>query len=323
MKNLSLVAGALLAATPLTVLMSGCGGSSGGFFATPTPVPTSTPIPTTTGTPSAQQTSNFTLGNGQRAVLRYTTSGTKINGTLQILASSANAVKTSAITYTFAVGTYTVTGTFTPPRGFSITGTLNGSPLFTMTGQLPTTTQTGSYSLTVDGQTESGTIPRIGDVTPTATPRPTTTPTTPSGGTVTSNLTFTKSSDSNFVVVPITTASLNLNSTSGITSLGYGGQGRNSSTRDAVGVFTVLFNPKTGQQYGLTDGQSGNYIINVPGGTFSNYFTVKSGIITVTSLTASTVTLKYDKVVYAANEGGNGKGSVTVSGTVSGPYTTK
>ncbi|BCM89919.1 hypothetical protein IAD21_01769 [Abditibacteriota bacterium] len=205
MKNTFFLAGALLVLAPVVVLtVPGCSGGSGG------PSPTATPTSTATATPSTNpttgptqgpaQTSNLTLGNGQRAVLTSRVTGTAIAGTIQILPAMATAaVKTRAIPFSFTAGTYNFTGTVTPPRGYSIQGNFGSFGAFTMTGQLPTATQAGSYTLTVNGQTESGVIPIPGQ------PFPTPVPTSVGGNyNLTGNLTFSNvSSGSDIVSTPL------------------------------------------------------------------------------------------------------------------------
>lgn len=160
MKHTSFLAGLLLVTAPLAALtIPGCGGGNGGIIGGNTPTPTSPAI----------QTSNLTLGNGQRAILKLTQSGTALTGTIQILASATPA-KTNAINFDITVGTYTITGTVTPPRGYSIQGNFGTFGAFSMTGQLPTATESGSYSLTVNGQTDTGTVPPYST---SATPAPT------------------------------------------------------------------------------------------------------------------------------------------------------
>ncbi len=183
MKHTSLFAGALLTTTPLALLISGCGGGNGGGFlggnptATPvvTATATGTPLATATTVPTGAQTSNFTLGNGQRAILTTVVGANNtLSGTIQILAPALISRSTKALTTSIKIGTFQITGTFSPPRGFQFTVTDGGQTLFSMSGQLATATQTGSYTLNFNGQTDSGIIPTLGTPFPTATPRPTT-----------------------------------------------------------------------------------------------------------------------------------------------------
>ncbi|RYX84910.1 hypothetical protein EON83_08195 [bacterium] len=224
MKNTSFLAGALFVLAPVVVLsVPGCSGGNGGIV-TPTATPTATTIPTTSSTtvpttnpttnPTATpiptqgpaQTSNLILGNGQRAILTTRTTGTAIAGTLQILSSTATAgIKTRAIPFSFVAGTYVITGTVTPPRGYTMQGNFGTFGAFQMSGLLPTATQTGTYTLTVNGETESGIIPISGQPFPTATP----VPTSPGGNyNLTSTLAFSSvSSDSDVLSTPITSFS--------------------------------------------------------------------------------------------------------------------
>ncbi|RYG68317.1 hypothetical protein EON80_11900 [bacterium] len=318
----SLIFSGLLAATPLALLLPGCSGGLSSVSPTATPVsnPTSTPTPTT----AAPVTTAFVLGNGQRATLVTQQNGTGLTGTLQIQAPLLNVASTrqsNALNYTFRVGTYQITGTFTPPRGFNITGTDGGQPLFTMTGQFSTTTETGSYTVKVNGQTDTGTIPKIGQTTPTATPttRPTTTPTTKPSGVV-ANLTIKPSADSGFVSVPITTATL-IRTTS-INILSAGASGSNSNV-DGVAITFPFVDAKAGTVKTINAATVGvsSSLINTRR-SFPFYYFAKSGTVTVTALSATTATVTYKDIVFGASEGTSAKGTITVNGTVTGPYIT-
>ena len=173
----------------LPVALIGCGGGNGvGPLKTRTGV---TPTPVTPQT-LALTPATFTLQNGQRVTLTGTRTGTQLKGNLKVAAAPLSRLQTGsqnvAFPFSIAVGNYGYTGTFTPPRGFTIVGDFGALGSFTMSGQLQTTTQNGSYSLTTNGVTDSGIIPALNSnptpaqtVTPvpnaTATPIATTIPT--------------------------------------------------------------------------------------------------------------------------------------------------
>ncbi len=164
----SLLLGAFLAFTPVALLLPGCSGGTSGLgsiFPTPTPIPV-----------SVNQTSNFTLSNGQRAILQTVRSGNALTGTIQIFAPVTPLTakrEAAALTTSIKVGTFSITGTFTPERAFNITVRDGNTVLFTMSGLFATATQPGSYNLTFGNQTDSGSIP---NATPTAVPSSSATP---------------------------------------------------------------------------------------------------------------------------------------------------
>ena len=311
--------GGLLIGTPLAALSSGCGGGNSLGLPTATPTTTSTATPTATTAQATTQTSNFTLSNGQRVILVTKTTGTTITGTLQILAAGAQTATTRAVTNTFKVGTFQVTGTFTPPRSYSISVTDNGQPFFSMTGLLPTATQAGSYSLTVNGQTQTGVIPALGSPTATATPKPTTGPTVSPTTPVTNgiNLTFAPSNPSNFFVLPLQPTQLEFFKT----SLIYTFTGSDFVTAGGPTQLFVQGNLKDavqGKVYNYTQPDGLTIIRNSSGGgSKGNNFEVRSGQITLTRLTATAATLVFKDVVYT----GDNNETVKVNGTASANFT--
>ncbi len=165
---------ALFAIAPIIALSGGCGGGSGGGIgATPTPNPTATVTPTAMPVVLFSN-SRLALGNGQTGILNATRVGNAVAGTLTVT-NSANAL--ASISFHIPPNVYNISGTFSPPRGFTFSGTFP-APIgaFSFSGQVPTATQTGTFTLTAAGQTQSGIIPII--ASPTPTPLPTTGPTT-------------------------------------------------------------------------------------------------------------------------------------------------
>ena len=153
------------------LVIGGCGGGGGGLLNPQTPqTPASVNLTPTT----------FTLQNGQRVTLTGTRTGDKLAGKLAVAGAAAQPKLTSgaqnqAFPFSVTNGEYGYTGTFTPPRGFSIVGNFGSLGSFQMSGQLQTATQDGSYSLTTNGVTDTGILPASGGTpTATATPAPST-----------------------------------------------------------------------------------------------------------------------------------------------------
>ena len=175
MKNLiskRLVLPLALVSAVLPVVLLGCGGGSG-----------TNPQKTQTGPQTiALAPATFALANGQRVTLTGARTGTDLKGNLKVeaapLARTQSGAQNATFPFQIAVGNYGFTGTFTPPRGFSINGDFSTVGSFQMTGQLETQTEDGSYSLTTNGVTDNGIIPALNsNPTPnqTATPTPPTT----------------------------------------------------------------------------------------------------------------------------------------------------
>ena len=205
-KRLALTLALTGAVLPLTLI--GCGGGGGGLLS---PRPTTRPNPTATSsptTPIALTPTTFTLQNGQRVTLTGTRTGNALAGKLAVAAAPqpklASGAQNATFPFQIAVGEYGFTGTFTPPRGFSITGNFGSLGNFNMSGQLQTATENGSYSLTTNGVTDSGILPATGN--PPA-PNATATPTPPTSGyqiTALTPLTFTDvTAGSPIVTTPI------------------------------------------------------------------------------------------------------------------------
>ena len=315
--------GGLLAAAPLSVLVTGCGGGSGlsPFNPQPQPQPNQ---PVT-------QTSNLTLENGQRAILTTNRNGNDITGTLQILnvaqspllASKAPAGK--VLNFNIAVGTYSISGTFTPPRGYSISGNFGEFGTFSLTGLLPTATEAGSYSLVANGQTDNGVIPVIGSPVPSPStapsPSPSTAPTSAPGGSSSFDLSFTPSSDSNFGVAPLITSNFTL-----ATSINrVVGVAQSDVQIGKVGTYLLAPAVSTtlGISTNLADVGTTSYIYNYDASGNIRNFVPKSGTITLLELTPTSATIAFNNAVYVANEGGSGTGTVTLSGTIKGPLKTQ
>lgn len=141
MKKLSRFAlcGILLCA-PATLILSGCGGGS------------NTPV-----IPTISRTDNFTLPNGQNAVLVTRPRGRELTGTLQILNEPTR--DSTELPVGLPLGTYDLVGTFESPRGFNVVGTFpNGRDQLQLSGQLPLPTAEGSYTLSFNNTTVRGII---------------------------------------------------------------------------------------------------------------------------------------------------------------------
>ena len=151
-RHLALV---LCAAASLSVLLiPGCGGGSNAV------APLAIPI------------STFDLGNGQSAKLALTGVGSTLSGTITIanLPAASTQKTTRALNFQIPTGTYPVSGTLTGNGGFAINGTFP-APLgaFNLSGTLPTQNNTGTFNLSANGQSVSGTIPSLSSIVPTTT----------------------------------------------------------------------------------------------------------------------------------------------------------
>ena len=150
---------ALLCALIPATLVGGCGGggsSSGPLLpANPTPTPVS-------GTPL--RTTSFRLPGGQIGILTLSQSGNGVAGELRAF----DAPKAQLLVPS---GTYPVRGAFTPPNSFKVTGQAGTGRDLTLVGTLPDANTSGSYNLTLDKISYTGTLPsRSFDVIPASTP---------------------------------------------------------------------------------------------------------------------------------------------------------
>ena len=231
----------------------GCGGGSGlGPAKTQSGV---TPTPVTPQSVALTPTT-FTLQNGQRVTLTGTRTGTELKGNLKVLAATAqprlqSGSQNVAFPFSIALGDYGYTGTFTPPRGFTINGNFGSLGSFTMSGQLQTATENGSYSLTTNGVTDTGVLPATGTPpTPngTATPAPTTPAT--GGFKVTGDLRFSGvSAGSPVITAPLNsfanpgkgtfskpTATPSQSVSFGASDIKFSGNGSNSGTERTISI---------------------------------------------------------------------------------------
>lgn len=130
----------LLGAPALVAGVAGCGGGNN--------VPALPAIPVSVPP--------FTLQNGQSATLKFKIRGTSLDGTIAI-ADGAQIEPNSL--RRIPPGVYPVNGTFTPPRGYELGGTFGALGPFTARGDLPTTSQTGTYVIAFQGQSLTGILP--------------------------------------------------------------------------------------------------------------------------------------------------------------------
>lgn len=134
---------ALLLAAPATSVLSGCGGGSD-----------------KPAIPAISRTDNFTLPNGQNAVLVTRPRGTQLTGTLQILNEPTQ--QSAELPVGLPLGTYDLVGSFAAPRGFDLVGTFpNGRDKLTLSGQLPLPAAEGSYVLSYNDVVVRGVIPAL------------------------------------------------------------------------------------------------------------------------------------------------------------------
>lgn len=162
MKKLSFLrplCGALLIVPAL--MLSGCGGGNSGPI--PMPVVETTPANVALFAP-------VDFGNGQTGRLNLTRSGDTVSGNLRAdFAPTMAAAKRGAQAFNFILpaGNYPVSGSFTKPTTFSVTGSFPApAGEFTIDGTLPTQTGAGSFTIHSDGQTVTGIYPAIGTFTP-------------------------------------------------------------------------------------------------------------------------------------------------------------
>ena len=135
---------ALLLAAPATTTLAGCGGGGSN-------------VPTI---PAISRTDNFTLPNGQNAVLMTRPRGIQLTGTLQILNEPTQ--QSAELPVGLPLGTYDLVGSFAAPRGFDLIGTFpNGRDKLTLSGQLPLPTAEGSYTLSYNDVVVRGVIPAV------------------------------------------------------------------------------------------------------------------------------------------------------------------
>lgn len=134
---------ALLLVAPATLTFAGCGGGSD--------------VPTI---PAISRTDNFTLPNGQNAVLVTRPVGTQLTGTLQILNEPTQ--QSAELPVGLPLGIYNLVGSFAAPRGFNLTGVFpNGRDTLQLSGQLPLPTAEGSYTLSYNDVVVRGIIPAV------------------------------------------------------------------------------------------------------------------------------------------------------------------
>jgi hypothetical protein len=171
-----------LSLVPL-LFLSGCGGgsSSGGVTISPTatPVATTSPTPTATSvvataTPAstsvptpeagAQHSAIVDFGNGQTGTLNLRVSGSTVSGGLVVNAAGRqtnHAGHSGPHPFTSAIvaGTYPLTGTFSTPDSFFVSGRFpDPQGEFAIIGTVPTATTRGSYTLACRGEGATGPI---------------------------------------------------------------------------------------------------------------------------------------------------------------------
>lgn len=126
-------------------MMAGCGGGGSDAPAIPT----------------VSRTDNFTLPNGQNAVLVTRPVGSQLTGTLRILNEPTR--DSAELPVGLPLGTYDLVGSFEAPRGFDLVGTFpNGRDTLTLSGQLPLPAAQGSYRLAYNDVVVNGVIPALG-----------------------------------------------------------------------------------------------------------------------------------------------------------------
>jgi hypothetical protein len=146
-RHIALLAGALLIASPIITVLPGCGGGGSG---------PSLPAQTINDLP-------INLGNGQTGELDLTISVIPASGTGQVNAVLQVNPDGQPGTQRIPAGTYNGVGTIDTSRNFSVIFDLPEPPGdLTMTGRIPTTSQTGTYTVRVGNLSQSGTFPALG-----------------------------------------------------------------------------------------------------------------------------------------------------------------
>lgn len=150
--------------------------SLGACAATPGNIPTQTL--------QQRSVSSVDFGNGQTGSLNLTRQGNQVDGELTI-SNPSPTLRSQALSRSLQFGSYALTGSFTPPKGFSVTGNFP-APIgtFTVSGNFPSLTEPGSATLEANGETVSIELPALNTIpspsptspSPTASPSPSPTP---------------------------------------------------------------------------------------------------------------------------------------------------
>lgn len=305
-----LLGAALMIGAPAITSLPGCGGGGSGVN---------------------QQILNdlqIDLGNGQTAKLDLTITGTNLVGTLDVPAPllAKDAVTPKAINFTIPPGLYNLSGTFSPPRGFAAQGTYtdgSGATVnFTVSGQIPTTSSAGSFAFTALGQTVNGTIPPIGQATPTpsgtVTPTPTGTPTaTPTTTGLFFNGTISLPQNSN-----VTTGNVNIPFQSGSLGTVEGGAFvaifQDPATANIKRAIQFEVTPpsgtfRVGDQVSLT-GTNGLSLFESVNGANNKIYDSASGILKITAIAGDDISFAVQNARLSGRTG-SGTGSFTLNGT--------
>ncbi|BCM93203.1 hypothetical protein IAD21_05091 [Abditibacteriota bacterium] len=262
------------------------------------------------------------FGNGQTGTLNLIRTGNNVSGTLVVdqVQPQDKARSTKAFLFLLAAGTYQISGTVNAlarPVTFSLTGKFP-SPIgaFSVTGTVPTTTSTGSYTISAVGQTVSGVYPKIGGMIPTPVPTATT---SPLGGIF--NLALTQSNTSNFGLSSFQPTSIvGRRSASGLISVGAKYSASiTTQSRSFVLVITPGAALKVGDQ--LTLGPTGlsRASITVGGFTTSNKVTswnTTGGILEITAISDTSISGKLTNATLQPSLASAAKGTLTFDGTL-------
>lgn len=171
-KMILFLGGLTLCSLPMMTMLPGCGGSDSGPNITPTPSPSNRAF-----------TAPVNFGNGQSGTLNLQVQNNRANGNLIVrsrLVEFGGQLGAREFRSQITAGTYPVSGTFTDPRAFDVSGTfgqVGGG--FRITGTVPTESENGSFNLTASGsQNANGPIPSINtQPTPAPTSNATSSPT--------------------------------------------------------------------------------------------------------------------------------------------------
>ena len=316
-----------------SLTLAGCGGSEvNGII--PIASPTPTPASAFAGT---YRSANIALPSGRTGatVVTVAANGT-CTGTLTV---TDGATTRQATAFSFAAGTYAISGTIDPTTGaFSMTGNIGGQQ-FSYGGTLPTPGNGnigGSYSLTAGGQTYSGTF--AGGTTPTPNPSP-----TPGGGTVgtggSQSFTFTNIDTTGLDLSPFTSANAStyqggvigvLTTTGGnqiVTVNAYSNLGGDTTSQKfravSINLTKIGGTIAAGDTFDLSSAATeaivsySQFDYTAGAAQVSQLFIGNSGIVTVVSRSGNNVTLRANNVRVAGNSFYNTTGSLTINGEVS------
>ncbi|MBX3168372.1 MAG: hypothetical protein KF760_13220 [Candidatus Eremiobacteraeota bacterium] len=267
------------------------------------------------------------LSNGQTGTLNMLVAADgKVSGTFQV----ANPVVAALATFSVATGSYSISGSVDPNTGaFTVTGTVPDFGTFSITGVLPRNGGLGTYLVTLNGQTFSGSI-QSGTTPPNNNSNPSGENTKPILGGTLSNFLF-SGNGFNGVNPPLTSPSVTGELTTGSSDNNHLVIGL-AQPGVALGDFRTLTflvvtrgNPLTTGTYNIlqngTDSGFGVSLSDTSGNTVNAAWAETaetSGTFTITSLTDSQVEADFDVSLVGPNAEtpGTAQGTFNTSGHI-------